>query len=160
MKLITIIISVFLLCSCSTTPEYTGQQFSEDSPDFYLSIAPSFDKPYEYEIHDTTLVLREYSGLGGYDWGRKNLVAKVTVTLKEQEKIRRLTFKAIADTIHIEEERRKRGELVVVADGTSWYIQSGIVPFLSIRTNNIESNAFGELKSHLDFILKRGSNDA
>lgn len=155
MKQFALILTAMLVCSCSMNPGYTGQQFVEDSPTFYLSLAPSFHKPCEYEIRDKKLVYREYSGLGGYGWGRRKDVATSSISQEHQDKIRALTLEAIADTISIEKWRRENDEMVVVTDGTTWYIQSDIGPFLSISTNNPESKAFKELLTLLNSILGR-----
>jgi len=160
MKYIYILFTMLLVCSCSKSPRYTGQWFVEKSPSFYLSIAPTFDKPYEYEVLDNTLVYREYSGLGGYNWGSRKVVAKSDITREEQEKIRSLTLDAIADTISLEKKRSESGEFIVVLDGISWYIQSDVGPFLSIRTNNPESQAFNDLVVLLNSILEREPDDA
>ena len=160
MKYIVTIIATLFLFSCSSHPGYTGQQFVEESPTFYMSIAPSFDKPYEYEVKDRILEIRAYSGLGGYGWGSRKVIATSSISQEEQEKIRSLSLEAIADTINIEKKRRENGEMVVVTDGVTWYIQSDIGPFLSISTNNPESEAFGELHDLLDSIAKQVTGGA
>ena len=160
MKYIVIIITTLFLFSCSTYQGYTGQRFVEESPTFYLSIAPSFAEPYEYEVKNRVLVFRKYSGLGGYNWGRKRVVAKSGISQEEQESIRALTLEAIADTISIEKKRKESGEVIVVLDGTGWYIQSDLDPFLTISTNNPESKAFSELLNLLKLILKREPSNA
>jgi hypothetical protein len=155
MKYIIVFLSV-LLCSCSSNPKYTGQQFDWDNPVFYLSLAPSFAKPVEYEVQDNILVYREYSGLGGYKWGSRKVIDEVKISREEKNKLDELTHQAIADTIIVEKKRNESGEIIVVADGTVWYIQSGIVPFLSISTNNPESEAFSKILALLNVILERG----
>lgn len=152
MKYIAILL-VWFLSSCSSSPNFTGQVFDEKTPFFYLSIAPSFDKPYEYEIRNDILVLREYSGLGGYNWGTKRVVAKSEMSQEVQAKISKLAQEAIADTIRIEKNRTEVGDVVLVMDGTNWYIQLDVGYFLSISTNNPESKAFNELHSLLKLIL-------
>ena len=155
MKYFTIIPILVLLCSCASSPKYSGQRYESERPFFYMSLAPSFSKPFEYEVQGNTLIYREYSGKGGYNWGTRKVVAKKEISREEKNKLDQLTLQAIEDTINIEQERNKTGELVVVMDGTNWFIQSGIVPLLSIRTNNIESSAYNKIKNLLDSILGR-----
>lgn len=160
MKHYFLILTALLVCSCSTNPGYTGQQFVEDSPTFYMSIAPSFHKPCEYEVHERTLVYREYSGAGGYNWGHRTVVATSKISQEQQDKIRSLTLDAIANTISIEQFRKENDEEVLVTDGTTWYIQSDIGTFVSISTNNPESKAFVELRDLLNSILNQSTGCA
>ena len=155
MKYIIVFLSV-LLCSCSSNPKYTGQKFNSHHSIFYLSLAPSFGKPVEYEVQGNILLHREYSGLGGYKWGSRRIIVEAAISREEVNKLDELTQQAIADTIVVENRRNESGENIVVADGTGWYIQSGIVPFLAISTNNPESEAFSEILTLLNVILKRG----
>ena len=157
MKSLLISLAVILVCSCSTHPSYTGQRYVEESPTFYLSIAPSFQAPSEYEVRNNTLFFREYSGFGGFDWGSRKVVAVSEIGREQQDKIRALTLKAIADTISIESERSRAGAVVVVADGTQWYIQSDTNQFFSLSTNNPESEAFSDLLILLNSILGRST---
>ena len=160
MKYTVILFTTLFVYSCSTNPGYTGQKFVEESPTFYLSIAPSFGKPYEYEVQNNTLVFREYSGLGGYNWGARKVVVTSEISQEVQQNLRALTLEAIADTISIEKKRRESGEIVFVADGTTWYIQSDNGAFLSISTNNPESEAFSQILALLNSILKQMPSDA
>jgi hypothetical protein len=156
MKFIIIFLLFISLCSCSTNQRYTGQGFDPDNPTFYLSLAPSFGKPFEYELlFDNTLVYREYSGLGGYKWGTKKVIAKIVISREEEKELNALALEAIADTIKFEQVRNKSGVLEFVSDGTGWYLQSGIVPFVSVSTNNPESKAFSEILTLLNSALER-----
>lgn len=150
MKKIVTLLALFALVSCANNDFKTGQRFSESSPDFYLSIAPSFAKPYEYELINNSLFFREYSGVGGYDWGKSNEISKAQVTREQSEKIRQLSVAAIKEAI-LEEQS---GIDVVVMDGVSWYLLSdfGFGPFLSAKTNN-PPKAFYSLQKYLDGIL-------
>lgn len=142
---------LFAMVSCANN-DFTGQRFSEDSPEFYLSIAPSFSQPYEYELNGESLVLREYNGLGGYEWGKSTEVSRVKVTQEQNAKIRELSVSAI-DQALLEEQS---GIDVVVMDGVSWYLLSdyGFGPFLSVKTNN-PPKSFYDLQEYLDGILPR-----
>ena len=144
-----------LLSSCSSSPKYTGQGYDPKSPDFYLSLAPSFSVPFEYEVQGGFLIYREYSGLGGYNWGTSRVLAKKEISREEKNRLDELSLQAIEDTINIEQERNSSGEIIVVMDGTEWYIQTGISPFLSISTNNPESKAFNKIRNLLVSILER-----
>ena len=99
-----------------------------------MSVAPSFSEPFEYEINSDELTLREYDGLGGYDWGRKKEVSRVKITLEQEKNIRKLSIATIIESI----EKEQEGEEIVVMDGTSWYVLTdfGFGPFLSYSTNN------------------------
>ena len=160
MRYIPLVIIFLLQISCSTEPRFTGQWYVEDSPSFYMSIAPTFGNPFDFEIQDEELEYREYSGFGGYDWGSSKVVATVKTTREERNIIDALSKEAIADTIAIYKRRLENDELVVVADGTSWYIQSGVSPFVSIRTNQPDSKAFEELLDLLNSIVTRGASGA
>ncbi len=141
---------LFAVVSCANNDFKIGQRFSEDSPEFYLSIAPSFSQPYEYELSGESLVVREYSGLGGYDWGKSIEVSRAQVTREQSEKIRELSVSAIKEAL-LEEQS---GIDVVVMDGVSWYLLSdyGFGSFLSAKTNN-PSKLFYDLQEYLNEIL-------
>lgn len=130
-----LILTVLIATTSCTFNEFrAGQRFEKESPSFYMSVAPSFSQPFEYEINSDELVLREYSGLGGYDWGRKKEVFRVKVTLEQKKNIRQLSIATISESIAEEKE----GEEIVVMDGTSWHVLTdfGFGPFLSYSTNN------------------------
>ncbi len=143
-------IAVLFLSSCTTSQFKTGQSFVEDSPDFYLSIAPSFGNPFEYEISSGKIIFREYSGKGGYDWGKITNTIHKTIDANQQAKIRELTVTAVKDAVVSEQN----GIDVVVVDGTSWYILSdyGFGPFLSISTNN-PPDSFYAVKEYVENIF-------
>ena len=71
---------VVMLSSCAPYQTKTGQRFYEGSPSFYLSVAPSFSAPKEYEVVANSLILRTYSGAGGYNWGKRKEKLKKTLT--------------------------------------------------------------------------------
>ncbi|WP_028886803.1 hypothetical protein [Teredinibacter turnerae] len=150
MKKIIILIVLFVLASCASDSFKTGQRFSEDSPEFYLSIAPSFSKPYEYELIGDRLTVREYSGLGGYEWGKSIEVSVVQVTRKQHEKIRALSVTAVREALKEEQE----GIEILVMDGVSWYLLSdyGFGSFLSAKTNN-PPKSFYTLQKYLNEIV-------
>lgn len=150
MKKIIILIILFAVVSCASNNFKTGQRFSEDSPEFYLSIAPSFSKPLEYELRGDRLVVREFSGLGGYDWGKSIEVSNVQVTQEQSERVRALSVAAVEEALHEEQS----GIDVIVMDGVSWYLLSdyGFGPFLSAKTNN-PPKSFYDLQEYLNGIV-------
>lgn len=150
MKQTIILIMAMLLSSCTINQTKTGQHFSENSPAFYMSIAPSFSAPYEYEVIDDNLIFRKYTGLGGHNWGKKKEQSRKTLSNEQEKKIRELAIAAIKESIPEHEETD-----VIVMDGTGWYILTdyGFGPFLSASTNN-SPNGFYELQKYLDSILQ------
>lgn len=150
MKQTIILVMAMLLSSCAINPTKTGQRFSENSPTFYMSIAPSFSAPYEYEVIDDNLIFRKYTGLGGYKWGKKKEQSRKTISIAQEEKIRALAIAAVKESIPEQAEID-----VIVMDGTNWYILTdyGFGPFLSASTNN-PPNGFYELQKYLDSILQ------
>lgn len=149
MKYAFIILCIFSFTSCTFNEFRTGQRFEEESPDFYMSIAPSFSEPYEYEIHYNNLFYREYNGLGGYDWGRAQEVSKVEITLEQMKHIRELAITAIKESIE-----EQLGHEILVMDGVSWYLITdfGLGPFLAAKTNN-PSDSFYQLRNYLNELL-------
>ena len=140
-----------MLSSCASHQTKTGQRFYEDSPSFYLSIAPSFSAPKEYEVVENSLILRTYSGAGGYNWGkRKEQLIKILTTAQEQE-IRKLAVAAVKEST----EEDQAGDEVIIMDGIGWYILTdyGLGPFLSVSTNN-PPNSFYELEKYLESLLE------
>lgn len=140
-----------MLSSCAGHKAKTGQRFSENNPDFYLSIAPSFAVPHEYEVASNSLVLRKYSGVGGYNWGKSREQSRKTLTAAQEQKIRELAIAAVKESI----QEEQAGIDVVVMDGTGWYMltDSGFGPFLSVSTNN-PPKSFYELQKYLESILQ------
>ena len=152
MRLLLILITILSMSSCVNHQPNRGQYFIMDNrSSFYLSIAPSFDAPYEYEISLNNLVLRKFDGLGGYEWGKSKDVSSTTLTREQQQMVRLLAITAIKNTI-LEEEK---GIDVVVKDGTSWHIQSdyGLGPSLSASTNN-PPQSFFELRDFIEGLLE------
>lgn len=86
MKLAIILIVAMVLSSCAINQNKTGQHFSENSPTFYMSIAPSFSAPYEYEVISNNLILRKYSGLGGSKWGIKKEQSRKVLSVAQEKK--------------------------------------------------------------------------
>lgn len=150
MKHLLVILIIFATTSCTFNNFRTGQRFEEESPYFFMSVAPSFSEPFEYEISSDELILREYDGLGGYDWGRGKEVSRVKVTLEQERNIRELSIATIIESIKEEES----GEEIVVLDGTSWYILTdfGFGPFLSYSTNNPGDSIY-KLHGYLNNLL-------
>lgn len=150
MKKIILLIILFLVASCANDAFRTGQRFSEDDPEFYLSIAPSFSQPYEYELSAGSLIFREYSGLGGYGWGKSAEVSRTEVTQEQSEKIRELSVLAIKEAL-LEEQSATE---IVVIDGVSWYLLSdyGFGPLVSVKTNN-PPKLFYDLQEYINGIL-------
>jgi hypothetical protein len=151
MKLNIILILAVMLSSCAGHQAKTGQRFSENMPDFYLSIAPSFAAPHEYEVSSNFLFFREYSGVGGYNWGKSKEQSRKTLTVAQEQKIRELAVAAVKESI----QEEQAGIDVVVMDGTGWYILTdyGVGPFFSVSTNN-PTNSFYELQKYLESILQ------
>lgn len=142
---------MLVLSACVGHQAKTGQRFSENSPDFYPSIAPSFSAPYEYELVSDFLVLRKYNGVGGYSWGKSSEQSKKKLTVSQEQKIRELAIAAVTESI----QEEQAGIEVVVMDGTGWYLLTdyGLGPFLSVSTNN-PPNSFYELESYLESLLQ------
>ena len=117
-----------------------------------MSIAPSFSKPYEYELRGERLTVREYSGLGGYEWGRSIEVSNVQVTREQSEKIRALSVFAVKEAL----QEEQAGIDIVVMDGVSWYLLSdyGFGPFLSAKTNNPPKSLYS-LQEYLNGVVSR-----
>jgi hypothetical protein len=152
MKLNIIILLVLMLCSCASHQTKTGQRFYENGPSFYLSIAPSFSTPKEYEVVANHLVLRTYSGTGGYNWGRKREKLRRTLTTAQEQEIRELAVAAVKESI----QEEQAGTEVIVMDGVGWYILTdyGQGPFLSVSTNN-PTNSFYKLETYLEGLLQQ-----
>lgn len=150
MKLNIILILALMLSACAGHQSKTGQRFSESSPEFYLSIAPSFAAPYEYEVVSNSLVIRKYSGVGGYNWGKSNEQSRKILAVSQKQKIRELAIAAVKESI----QEEQAGIEVVVMDGTGWYLLTdyGLGPFMSVSTNN-PPNSFYELQKYLESIL-------
>ena len=87
-----------MLSSCASHQTKTGQRFYEDSPSFYLSIAPSFSVPKEYEVVENSLILRTYSGAGGYNWGKRKEQLRKTLTTVQEKEIRKLAVAAVKES--------------------------------------------------------------
>lgn len=151
MKLHIILILALMLSACAGHQLKTGQHFSEKSPEFYLSIAPSFAAPYEYEVVSNYLVLRKYNGLGGYNWGKSKEQSRNILTVSQEQKIRELAIAAVKESIQEEQV----GIEVIVMDGTGWYLLTdyGLGPFMSVSTNN-PPNSFYALEKYLESILQ------
>lgn len=152
MKPLLNLLLVLFLCSCASQKQIRGNYFFDDkSPFFYLAIAPTFSEPWEYEITSDHLILKEYDGLGGYEWGNATVTASIEVTKEQEAELRRLTVAAIKDVI-LEEEK---GIDVIVMDGTNWFLHSdyGFGPGLVTSTNN-PTDSFFELKNYLEKILE------
>ena len=142
-----------MITACVGQNRTRGQYFyAEDSPAFYLSLAPSFNAPYEYIIRDNKLYLRELDGHGGYNWGRSNETESVLLTRGDEKKIRYLVIAAVKEAA-LEEEK---GIDVIVMDGTNWFIQSsyGFGPSVAISTNN-PPESFFDLKDFIDSLLQK-----
>ncbi|MFO1368446.1 MAG: hypothetical protein U1F46_05570 [Marinagarivorans sp.] len=147
MNQLLILLVLITTTSCTFNKFRAEQHFEEKNPSFYMSVAPSFSQPFEYEINSDELVLRKYYGLGGYNWGRKKEVCRVKVTLEQKNNIRQLSIATIRESITEEKE----DEEIVVMDGTSWYILTdfGFGPFLSYSTNNPGDTMY-RLREYLD----------
>lgn len=152
MKLNLILILAFFVSSCTGNIPKTGQRFQENSPSFYLSIAPSFSSPQEYEVISNVLVHRVCNGLGGYNWGKCNEQSRKTLVVTQEETIRNLAVAAVKASI----QEEQIGNEVLVMDGTGWYIMSdyGLGSFYSVSTNN-PPDSFHELLKYLESLLQQ-----
>lgn len=151
MKLSITMLLIVMLSSCAPYQTKTGQRFYDGSPSFYLSVAPSFSAPKEYEVVANSLILRTYSGAGGYNWGKRKEKLKKTLTTAQEKEIRKLAIAAVKESI----QEEQAGVEVIVMDGTGWYILTdyGLGPFLSVSTNN-PPNSFYELEKYLESLLQ------
>lgn len=143
---------LFAIASCTFNARKPGQYFNDECPTFYMSIAPSFSHPFEYEITSVVLVVREYSGLGGYNWGRRKEVARVKVTPQQEKDIRQMSMAAITQSI----VEANEVEDIIVLDGTSWYVLSDTDmdsgPFLACSTNN-PGDTFYKLHNYMKTLI-------
>ncbi len=151
MKSLLLILLLLSLSACATKQYKTGEWFNEESPEFYISLAPSFKAPYEYELKSGQITFRKYGGLGGYDWGKVIYTSNRIISKQQEEAIRKLAVTAIKEAA-IEDEK---GIDVFVADGTGWYIMTdyGFGPFLSVSTNN-PPDSFYSLKQYIESLFK------
>lgn len=157
MKCIIVLSILLSSISCSSHQKCTRQYFQDDAPVFYISIAPSFDKPSDFEVKNNQLIYRQYSGLGGYKWGSKKVVASSGISLAEQEKLHALILQAFADAVRIQKEQTENGEEIVTLDGSEWLIQSNFYQPLSIGITNPNSKVFYELINFLESVLEQHS---
>ena len=149
MKTFLTLLMAFLLSAC-TSHVKTGQVYLEDSPSFYMSVAPSYSAPFEYELVSDTLIFREYSGSGGNDWGTSKEVARETLSTAQKNKLRELSVAAVKSSV----QQAEVNEAIIVLDGTSWYLLTdyGFGPFLSTSTNDPQEN-FYQLRDYVNGIL-------
>ena len=157
MKILFIYILVAFTVSCSNMGGYrTGQRFAINDPDLYLSIAPTFKSPYEFELKGSVLTYAKYSGHGGYNWGSKEKVQAAELTTEQLEKIRVLSLAAIESVVKYEQSE----SLEVVLDGTFWYLQANFKSFVVVTTSVPQGTEFAELEGFLLGIIKGGLPNA
>ena len=150
MKNLLLSLLLFLTFGCAQNNDYrTGQRFAINDPDLYMSIAPSFRKPYEFELKGEILIYSQYSGAGGYKWGIKSDIREAKLTPEQIKKIRKLSLYAIDSALDYEQG----SELDIVLDGTFWYLQINFKSFVVATALTPRSFKFVVLENYLMSIM-------
>jgi hypothetical protein len=159
MKIINIII-LALLSGCATKSaqlDYTLKDWIF-SPFAKIQIAPTFEKPIEYELtqHEPYLLLySEYKGRGGYNWGEKEKAIKIPLT-KEQH------AKAI-ELLEVCLTTLPQSDRTLGLDGTTWVLETTAFQYLKtiiwepeIDTAERGYSGLFELRNYLSQIVIEG----
>lgn len=116
-----------------------------------LQIAPTFEAPIEYELNQHApyyLIYTEYSGAGGYDWGEKVKVLRISLSPEEHESVKQKISSAL-EAFPIKDE-------VMGPDGTIWVLESNLYTYTKVAawTPEYETEVRGypellQLEGHL-----------
>lgn len=137
LKALCLVLFLTALAGCvgpEKSIEYTLSDLIQ-APWLRIQVAPTFEAPEQYEVnrHDPHLLIyTQYSGSGGYDWGKKHKVIRVPLTLEQHEKT-----KSLADAVLREFPRRDE---VVGFDGTTWVFESSIYQYTKLAAWTPEHN--------------------
>lgn len=150
-----------LLCGCvikNIELDYTSKELIF-SPFALIQIAPTFEKPIEYELtqHEPYMLLySEYEGEGGYNWGEKVKIIRIRLTEEQHIKATEL-LKACITTLPLTDQ-------AIGPDGTTWIIETTVFQYLKTmiwdpeeETESRGYSGFIELRNYLDKLVIESS---
>ena len=160
MKIVGIIIFA-LFSGCATKSIKLDSAMDERifSPFALIQIAPTFEKPIEYELtqHEPyVLFYSEYDGKGGYNWGKK--VKTTRIDLSEEQHIKAVELlKSCLTTL-------PQNDHALGPDGTTWVLETIAFQYLKTiiwepehETTERGYSGLIELRNYLNQLVAEGS---
>ena len=160
MKIVSIILGV-LLSGCAPKNIEVEHTLNElvFTPFLRIQIAPTFEKPIEYELtpHEPYLLLySEYEGKGGYNWGKKGKTKRINLSEDQHIKVIELLEGCLTSL--------PQNDRTIGPDGDIWILETTVFQYLKTMIWEPEEQAelrgyssLIELRNYLNKLVIEGS---